>query len=315
MTVESTDPSRSYAGIFNKTGLFATASGFSASGGTEVNSGGYKYHIFTSAGALEVAGNASAEVLIVAGGGSGGGIYYAGGGGAGGVIHGSSVALTTGSYSISIGSGGTSPTTGSEKNDGADTTFETVTAIGGGSGGSYNSTGFGNAGGSSGGNSGYKGTSPTAKTPQPVPGEYTAYGNNGGTGYPYGGGGGGGAGGGGASANSSVGAPGGVGKAFPGFPAPVIAPAIPAPVRSDWTTAVGPSGLFGGGGGGANYYTTAGRSTGGPGGGGAGQGQYPSTPLNADPGIEYTGGGGGGSNYNPGDGGGGDGIVIVKYLS
>jgi hypothetical protein len=315
MSVESTDPVRSYASIFKNTGFFKSASGFSASGGTQVISGGYTYHVFTTSGALEVEGNGNAEVLIVAGGGSGGGIYYAGGGGAGGVIHGSTVALTAGSYSISIGSGGATPTGASQKYDGADTTFGTVTAIGGGSGGSYSSTGSGNAGGSSGGNSGYIGAPSTAKTPQPVPGDYTAYGNNGGYGFPYGGGGGGGAGGVGSNSNSSTGAPGGNGQPFPGFPAPAIAPAIPAPVRSDWTTAVGPTGLFGGGGGGANYYTTAGRSTGGPGGGGKGQGTYPNPSLNAEPGIEYTGGGGGGSNYNPGDGGGGDGIVIVKYAT
>ena len=37
------------------------------------------------------------------------------------------------------------------------------------------------------------------------------------------------------------------------FPAPVIAPAIPAPVRPAWTQAVGSSGYFGGGGGSAGY--------------------------------------------------------------
>lgn len=305
--------------ISDKFGLGYTSSdsgGFSASGGTEVTNGGFKYHVFTTSGALEVGSDQSteAEVLIVAGGASGGGYYYAGGGGAGGVVHSSSVTITTGTYPVDIGSGGANTGAGpGTKNPGADSSFGTVTAIGGGAGGSHSTNGFGDAGGSSGGNSGYKTTTPTAKTPQPVPGDYTAYGNSGGTGGGYGGGGGGGAGGVGSNAPGSLGAPGGAGQPFPGFPAPVIAPAIPAPVRTAWTSAVGPTGLFGGGGGGANYYTTSGRSTGGPGGGGRGQGTYPGNL--SEPGIDYTGGGGGGDNYEPGNNGGGDGIVIVKYAT
>ena len=72
---------------------------------------------------------------------------------------------------------------------------EYVVVAGGGGGGGYYTLGVGNAGGSSGGNTGYWPTPKTAVTPQPVPGDYNAYGNLGGGGGYYGGGGGGGAGG------------------------------------------------------------------------------------------------------------------------
>ena len=56
---------------------------FSATGGTIVTSGGYKYHTFTSSSTLVVTGEKSgAEYLVIAGGGGG----CAGGGGAGGVL-------------------------------------------------------------------------------------------------------------------------------------------------------------------------------------------------------------------------------------
>ena len=54
------------------------------------------------------------------------------------------------------------------------------------------------------------------------------------------------------------------------LPAPVLAPAIPAPVRPAWTTTVGGAGYFAGGGGGGNYYTQSGQPVGGIGGGGQG---------------------------------------------
>lgn len=320
MSVESTDPARSYAAIFNKTGFFPSTGAGSATGGTLITDGGYSYNVFITSGSLEVSGTLDAEVLIVAGGGAGGGIYYAGGGGAGGVVHGTPITITSGTHPLTVGTGGASPTTTYQQNSGTDSTFTidgtTITAKGGGAGGSYSgATAPGDPGGSSGGNSGYAPTGPIAAAPQPVPVSFTAYGNAGGTGGGYGGGGGGGSGAAGASAPGSTGANGGDGQPFPGFPAPVIAPAIPAPVRSAWTTAVGPTGYYAGGGGGANYYTTGGRSSGGLGGGGKGHGTYPNPSLNAEPGIEYTGSGGGGSNYNPGDGGGGDGIIIVKWAS
>jgi hypothetical protein len=71
------------------------ASALEASGGTESETGGYKYHTFSSngssnqtVGTLTVsAGSADIEYLIVAGGG-GSGNFYSGGGGAGGMLTG-----------------------------------------------------------------------------------------------------------------------------------------------------------------------------------------------------------------------------------
>ena len=52
------------------------------------------------------------------------------------------------------------------------------------------------------------------------------------------------------------------GRAFSRIPAPVIAPAIPAPVRPGWTPVVGPTGIFAGGGGGSQYYQVGGAGSG-----------------------------------------------------
>ena len=104
---------------------------------------------------------------------------------------------------------------------------------------------------------------------------------------------------------------GGNGQPFPAFPAPVIAPAIPSPKQSAWTTAVGPTGLFAGGGGG-----TIEAGGGLDGDGGTGGGADGGNPGVADPAVYGTGGGGG----STGPGGtpdvtesGGPGIVIVKF--
>ena len=111
---------------------------------------------------------------------------------------------------------------------------------------------------------------------------------------------------------AEVGGVGGNGAAFPAFPAPVIEPAIPAPVRPTWTPAVGPTGLFGGGGAGGQNNTIT--SSGGPGGGGD---SAPHPNAAAQSGVDYTGGGGGACyNSSPANqipGAGGDGIVIIKY--
>ena len=71
-------------------GIWASAAvaGFAATGGTEVTSGGYKYHKFDSSGTFSVSsapGGSTVEVLCIAGGGAGGGANGGGGGGAGGL--------------------------------------------------------------------------------------------------------------------------------------------------------------------------------------------------------------------------------------
>ena len=124
-------------------------------------------------------------------------------------------------------------------------------------------------------------------------------------------------GGGGAGSAGGNGSPGpglgGNGRAFPEFPAPVIAPAIPSPQQSAFTSAVGPTGLFGGGGG------AGGRSPakqGGPGGGGPG-GNPGSNPAAGTPGVYGTGGGGGGTGQGSAlaGGDGAAGIVVVRYTT
>ena len=71
-----------------------TVAPFEASGGTESEAGGYKYHTFNSNGTFTISsGAADLEYLLVAGGGGGGtagsgGNNAAGGGGAGGSLEG-----------------------------------------------------------------------------------------------------------------------------------------------------------------------------------------------------------------------------------
>ena len=129
---------------------------FSASGGTEVTSGGYKYHKFLSSGTFTANATGTVEVLLVAGGGSGG-PGTAGGGGAGGVLY-QSVSVTPQDYTITIGGGGAGNTTGTiNYNSGSNTTAFGLTAVGGGRGaGTQNGGAYPAAsGGSGGGGAGY----------------------------------------------------------------------------------------------------------------------------------------------------------------
>ena len=287
------------------------------------------------------------------GGNSGPNYINGGGGGAGGVAYAPEYPVLPGTYPINIGSGGVSPYPMDPTNParyGGNTTFtdpvapRTITALGGGAGGSggpgYAGERGGNqgaAGGSSGGGAGW-GTPPSgiAAAAATQPGQPTFgglvnhYGNTGGpSGDPTAGSGvGGGGGGAGTPAPPNVdrggqlngppwfNGPGGPGQPFTGFPAPIIAPAIPAPVRPSWIPAVGPTGIFGGGGGagsGPPSPTTVG--TGGPGGGAPGSPQSPGIGIAA---VNYTGGGGGGNGHNadsnPRNGGsGGHGILLIRY--
>jgi hypothetical protein len=307
------------------------------SGGTKIESGDTRYHVFTSPGTFTTGVKLNAEVLIVAGGGSGAGAAYGGGGGAGGVLHASSTTIFKGKYDVTVSGQGYYGGWYNTGGDGDDSSFGGVITKGGGG-----ATGYlngpadrrgptagtisrkGRAGGSSGGSGiSTPAISPDPILPQPAPGDYTPYGNLGGAGGGGGdaprwfqAGGGGGAGGAGTNATPpGVGVAGGPGAPFPEFPAPVLAPAIPAPVRTDWTTAVGPTGLFAGGGSSGSYYDSGPAAGATPGGGGAGAG--PTTAAGGD-GVRFTGSGGGGGNY-PQDpltsygGKGADGIVIVKY--
>ncbi len=263
-------------------------------GGTVTYAGGQVIHTFTTSGTLNCNGTGGGNVnyLVVGGGGGGGannwGNYGGGGGGAGGYRTGNTYPINSQSYSVIVGSGGAGGTpNGTLAQNGGDSVFNTITAVGGGRGagdGAPNnpSSWVGGNGGSGGGG-----------THQSLGGSATvSQGNDGGNAAPsanYGGGGGGGAGSAGGSASTNGGDGGdGLGNSISGS-----------------------SVTYAGGGAGStdDSYGGAGGA-GGIGGGGsvvAGVGQN---------GTNGLGGGGGGTQVsgNGSNGGnGGSGVVIISY--
>lgn len=260
------------------------------------------------------------EVLVVAGGGAGGG-NLGGGGGAGGVIYNSAYQLTNAAaVTVTVGAGGAGvrgSQSGVQGNDGSNSVFGSLTAIGGGGAGSGTNAIAGRNGGSGGGASGYN----VAAGGIGTAGQGFNGGSGGGGSPFYGGGGGGGA--------SEAGDPGVDGNA------PVAAghggDGLPFSI-------LGTTYYFGGGGGGG-VYTNGRPGNGGRGGGGGGgtnntayprsagggdalndgeQGYYNNVYPGSGPGGgnagANTGGGGGGAMHQQYDGGdGGSGIVIVRY--
>ena len=301
--------------------------GMTATGGIigEYESSGTKYrtHTFTNTGTFTVSElgtlPGSVDYLLVAGGG-GGGAQHGGGGGAGGLLSGSET-VASGDYPVTVGAGGRGcggnpgpPNHAFLGAQGGSTTWNSLTAVGGGYGGVYQQPlGTQSAGGP--GGSGGGGGSTESDTQTPAPGSATSgQGNLGGRGR-YAGAGGGGA----------------------GAAAADVAPASP------YGTAYGTAGGIGvlssisgisthyaGGGGGGTYSPTAGVQAGGAGGqGGGGRGGWSSDgpdvtyqgnegPVDCsrgNKGIENTGGGGGGSSrYLSSGGNGGSGIAILRYV-
>lgn len=314
-----------------------------ATGGQIIQTDAAVFHVFVNPAPLDPSNNPNkpspssapfvtsspltAEILVVGGGGAGGDTL-GGGGGAGGIVHATGVAMN-GSYSAQAGRGANwpraaAPNAGGPSPAGQNSdltgTGLSLTGLGGGGGGYYGNSGGGGPGGSRGGGTANPAAGGQPGQPQTVPtGTTTNYGNKGAPGPATSRGSGGGAGG----AATAIG---GVGQPFTNFPGPILAPAIGAvmpgsnphtstPWETEWSNAVGPTGLFGGGGGGGGGNGGAGRA-GGPGGGGDGAGgPYPATAV-ANPGVNGTGGGGGAGGYGaPGiDSGGGDGIIIIRYL-
>jgi hypothetical protein len=197
-----------------------------------------------------------------------------GGGGAGGMLEGSAT-VTAQAYGITVGSGGNS------QQNGANSTFDSFAASGGGRGGDWNTVGTtGGSGGGGGGNSKAGGTATLGQ------------GNNGGvssvSGAYDGAAGGGGKGDVGGSASGGTAGNGGAGTI---------------------STITGSSVAYagGGGGGGQNTGGTGGYGIGGNGGCGGSQ--------NGADGATNTGSGGGGAGGSSGLGGkGGSGIVILRYV-
>ena len=314
-----------------------------SSGGTLLEPGNdYRYHVFISTVSenLEIdcgTQNVTMDVMAIGGGGgaaggstSGGGT--GGGGGGGGMVYRSGVSIPKGvthTLPVTCGAGGAgqppSAGYGSDGTNGDDTTFGAapqplyLIAKGGGGGVAYNPDGEGGKQGKAGGSGGgaaqeVGGVTSVATQPTQAGNSGTfGYGNAGGSStddFNTGGGGGaGGAGGNGVPGDSGNAGDGGAGRPIPEFAAPIIAPAIPVgAVRTAWTSAVGPTGLYAGGGGGGSYNDTAGGP--GPGGGGAGITWSDDNDGSGTDGVEYTGGGGGGGI---GGGDGGNGIVIVRF--
>jgi hypothetical protein len=223
----------------------------------------------------------SVDYLVVGGGGGGG--FEGGGGGGGGQVNIGSVFLASGTFAVTIGSGGAGATTiGSQASNGGTTTLSLPTpivSIGGGGGGSKNANGVSGANGGGGGHPIYSG------------GASAGGGFAGGNANNEGGGGGAGAGGVGVSA---PGAGGGIGVS---------------------SSISGSATFYGGGGGGGSWQTTS-TSNGVGGTGGGGRGGITNTTL-AQSGAANSGGGGGGSGNSsstPVAKNGGSGIVILRYL-
>jgi hypothetical protein len=250
-------------------------------GGSISYSGGNTFVTFTGSGTFTSSCNLPVMVLVVGGGGGGGGNGGGGGGGGGVVFQPYAVAANT-PIAVTVGGGGAGTYDVAEQN-GGNSSFGTLTAIGGGGGGSRDAGQAGNPGGSGGGRggdgSGAGGGAGTA-----------GQGNNGGATsgvnscYSSGGGGGGASGvGGGASSNFGGG--GGAGITYFGV-------------------------IYGGGGGGG---VTCNNGGGGGGTGGSGVGGNGVVAGAGGGGAANRGGGGGGGGSGTAGGAGGSGIVIVVF--
>ena len=238
----------------------------------------YVIHSFLSGTtnfAVEKAG--TVDYLLVGGGGGGSTGGIGGGGGAGGLLTATGFSVAIGSHPVVVGAGGPTWVSGTVAN-GEDTTFSSLTALGGG-GGAGNGAASGN-GGSGGGGHGYSSAYGTGTVGQ---------GNNGGAGAggggSYGAGGGGGAGAAGANGVSPSGGAGGVG--------------LSNSLRTN-------TGVFYAGGGGGQAWTGS-YGSGGNGGGGA------ASSGTATSGTSNSGGGGGGGGSTGGSGG--SGIAVLRFVS
>ena len=303
-----------------------------ATGGTITTSGNCKIHTFTGPGTFAVStisgtpANNEVSYVVVAAGGGGGSSWRSGGGGAGGFRETKSpvtpytaspldgqpsapnrITLTAASFPIVVGAGGTGggPSCSDTGTNGANSTFSTIIATGGGRGGTYYPGSApehpGQPGGSGGGGGGNNSPSSpvggTGNTPPVSPAQGTSGGNGNSDGSLSRG-----AGGGGASAAGTPSAP-GSGNGGNGVSSSITA----SPVA------------YGGGGGGGCYSSLNSPPSGGTGGGGAGGkstcGGSPGATGGCN-GAANTGGGGGGkagtSSTNL-SGNGGSGVVIIRY--
>ncbi|MBT8601132.1 filamentous hemagglutinin N-terminal domain-containing protein, partial [Polynucleobacter paneuropaeus] len=251
---------------------------------------------FNTASLANYVSSTPVEVLVVGGGAAGGTGQDrdGGGGGAGGLIYNSNYVLSNNSFNVTVGAGGQALThskvngvwTAPTLANGNNSTFDALTASGGGTAAGVAVHAV--SGGSGGG--GYHGGNSLVG----ADGIYEQ-GNKGGNASLtniFAAGGGGGAGGVGQNSSGTAGGNGGAGLSY----------AITGSLAA----------YAGGGGGGTQDGGTA--SSGGAGGGG--QGGANSIAIHATAGVANTGGGGGGGSYGASVGGaGGSGVVIVRYIS
>lgn len=139
--------------------LFATA--LLGLGGTVTYVNGQAIHTFTTSSSFQMIASGTVQMLLVGGGGGGGCGYEGGGGGGGGYIYQSAYTIPSGTYTVTVGSGGTGGVGAFPPSSGGNTFFSTLlTAYGGGAGGSeqnalgapyssYTATGGGSGGGGS----------------------------------------------------------------------------------------------------------------------------------------------------------------------
>ena len=267
---------------------------------TATDNSNYKYAFFANTGTFVANNNIICDILIV-GGGGGGGARHAGGGGAGAVIYLTNQTLNSGTYNITIGSGGNATTSGNgtNGNDSIITINSTNLYLAKGGG-------FGSGGGVNGGDGGSGGGAvPGASGGNALLTNIPAgkYGNNGGTGSLGGG-------------ESYFGGGGGGGASLAGSNA-VLNGALSIAGNGGNGTQISITGTntyYGGGGGGGVASSGQSAGSGGLGGGGAGS----KGAVTATSGTANTGGGGGGSGFvggsNGQSGAGGSGVVIIRYL-
>jgi len=299
--------------------------------------GGYRIHIFNASGIFTSYGVTTADVLLVAGGG-GGGQDNGGGGGAGGLIFRPGMTISNGEKVVVVGNGGMGATIANVlPTNGSNSTFNGLTAIGGGYGGSgdggeqYPTSGGSGGGGQGEVSSGKTGASGTQTSQSGDSGTY-GFGNNGGNGggdSDAGGAGGGGAGAAGSNAGLADGGNGGDGIyqcTFGGvtynfadmYGIGIVGDWIPKEEEraANWNDRV----YFAGGGAGGNGNGINTDIAGGHGGGGSHLGTNDAADrigskyywMHA---IPNTGGGGSGGTGAGSDqaGTGGSGICIIRY--
>ena len=294
-------------------GIFAASGGAAStvSGGIIYSDASYYYSVFLGGTSTFTVGVAPLNVdLITIAGGGGAGTAAGGGGGAGGVVVRSGM-LTTGSYTAVVGLGGQGAAgDGGSGSNGDNSTFDTITAYGGG-GGAHNGVGLT---GGSGGGGGYSNGNNGGATNQTSNGSGTGYGYAGGgnsrtgSGPPYPCGGGGGAGGAGGTVSGSTAGVGGIGITSALINAIAAATGIGELSGGNYY-------LAGGGGGSRDTVLTAG----GLGGGGKGGTVVTASANVATDGLDNYGAGGGGGDVDGGGyppvraGRGGDGLIVVRY--